>query len=269
MVTIEKIRNIFLPSIIQSPYAGGKAGAITGISIFSLETNRSPRRTRNRSRIDFIRAGIIDAMEFMNKVFPLIIEVPLLLCFFFSTRFFLTKERWREGERGRENKGGKRVSYRCGRIESHGLSSISFFPLYSTILHGGFDGSLSRFFASWPRFLNFIFLGRTLVCHPSWQGNDALNEYRWYWRVPGQSDNGLNFAAVGRQSFGFLTSRHNIDSLGETLSDFLLVHHCEIARTFLHSSPIVGASFFAFFFRSSSVILFVLDCVNKNNTNIF
>lgn len=102
MVTIEKIRNIFLPSIIQSPYAGGKAGAITGISIFSLETNRSPRRTRNRSRIDFIRAGIIDAMEFMNKVFPLIIEVPLLLCFFFSTRFFLTKERWREGERERE-----------------------------------------------------------------------------------------------------------------------------------------------------------------------
>lgn len=97
MVTIEKIRNIFLPSIIQSPYAGGKAGAITGISIFSLETNRSPRRTRNRSRIDFIRAGIIDAMEFMNKVFPLIIEVPLLLCFFFSTRFFFN-----EGEMEKE-----------------------------------------------------------------------------------------------------------------------------------------------------------------------
>lgn len=99
MVTIEKIRNIFLPSIIQSPYAGGKAGAITGISIFSLETNRSPRRTRNRSRIDFIRAGIIDAMEFMNKVFPLIIEVPLLLCFFFSTRFFFNEGEMKGGRK--------------------------------------------------------------------------------------------------------------------------------------------------------------------------
>lgn len=120
----------------------GKAGAITGISIFSLGTNRSPDRTRNRSRIDFIRAGIIDAMEFMNKVFPLIIEVPLLLCFFFTPLFFFSfffNEGEMKGER--ENKSGKR-SFLQNVVE---LKAMGYHPFpsslfCSTILHGGFDG---------------------------------------------------------------------------------------------------------------------------------
>lgn len=114
---------------------------------------------------------------------------------------------------------------------------------------------------------NFLFLPLTslpkfYICRrdpclsPSWQGNDALNEYRWYWRVPGQSDNGLNFAAVGRQSFGFLTSRHSIDSPGEALGDFLVVQHCEIAIPFTPLSPIVERAL-AFLFMFSSLFAVV------------
>lgn len=60
----------------------GKSRRNYGISVFALGTNCSCK-TQDHSRIDFIRAGIIDAMEFMNKVFPLIIEVPLLFSQFF------------------------------------------------------------------------------------------------------------------------------------------------------------------------------------------
>lgn len=104
----------------------GKSRRNYGISVFFLGTNRSCK-TQDHSRIDFIRAGIIDAMEFMNKVFPLIIEVPLLFSqsfsFYLLTVLFLTREREMEMEKER-----KRVSHSSGRIESHGLSSISFFP---------------------------------------------------------------------------------------------------------------------------------------------
>lgn len=147
MVTTEKIRNIFLPSIIQSPSVGGKAGAITGISIFSLETNRSLRRTRNRSRIDFIRAGIIDAMEFMNKVFPLIIEVPLLLYFFF---FFNKGEM--KGKRKRERK-GEREKIKVEKeflIDVVELKAMGYHPFPSSL-------SIPRFFMAVSTGLFLVF----------------------------------------------------------------------------------------------------------------
>lgn len=49
--------------------------------------------------------------------------------------------------------------------------------------------------AQLPKF--YIFLDSCLSLGQ--QGNDALNEYRWYWWVPGQGDNGLNFAVAGHR----------------------------------------------------------------------
>lgn len=119
-----------------------KLAQLLEFQYFHWGTNRSPGRTRNRSRIDFIRAGIIDAMEFMNKVFPLIIEVPLLLCFFFTPLFFFSfffNKGEMKGER--ENKSGKR-SFLQNVVE---LKAMGYHPFpsslsCSTILHGGFDG---------------------------------------------------------------------------------------------------------------------------------
>jgi len=56
-----------------------------------------------------------------------------------------------------------------------------------------------RFPASRAPLLKFYISRPTLVCQSAPGGNGALNEYRWYWRVPGRGDNGLNFAAAGRR----------------------------------------------------------------------
>lgn len=67
-------------------------------------------------------------------------------------------------------------------------SLLSFYRLFLFIVLSQETVSL--------HFLNFIFLARPLFAVlPA--GNDALNEYWWYWWIPGQDDRRLYFAVVG------------------------------------------------------------------------